>query len=313
MTSPPGSENRLICPNCGAVNPPFTTICASCGVRIEDFRSALPRLEHLKSSREASHREHLEDEKKLILQDELRKSQHSFRRLLIVLGAVLLAIGLVVVLGVVLYANRVKEARAEMERQYAASLDCLRQEDYACARDGFHALMQAGASYYDLEEKLDVAQIGLARQYLASGQLEAAIAEMDNLLARSPSSLEGAQVRNTARLGLARQYVASGQWETALMELERLLADDPGSLEAVQLRGAARLGLASKYLASNQWEAAVRELNDLLVDQPGNAEAEQLLKKSYDRWIDQLWAPWNFLKRQAVIKERDARFPPEGK
>jgi len=213
VTTPSDLRNRLVCPNCHAVNAPNTTVCPSCGIKIEDFRIALPRLQQIRSSSVAMHREMLEDEKQLKIQDSIKASNRSFRRLLLVLVVVLVIAGLVVSVGGVLYANRVKQTRAEMEAQYLKSLTCLQEEDYVCAKDGFQKLILAGAEYPELDKRLSDAQYGLAQQYYKSGQWEKSAQELNDLLLRDPGNqasvilLKDAYDRWIDQLGLEGKWI----------------------------------------------------------------------------------------------------------
>ena len=191
MTTPSDPSNRLICPNCHAVNAPNTTICISCGIKVEYFRSALPRLEQMKSSSVAMHQEQLDDAKRLTIQDSIKDSKRSFRRLLLILLVVLVVGGLIAALGGVLYANRVKQTRAEQDAQYLKSISCFQEQDFVCAKDGFQSLIWLGTDYPQLDEKLNAAQYGLAQQYYESGQWEKSVEELNDLLLRDPGNQSG--------------------------------------------------------------------------------------------------------------------------
>jgi tetratricopeptide (TPR) repeat protein len=191
VTTPSDPGNRLVCPNCHAVNAPNTTICISCGIKVEDFRSALPRLEQMKSSSVAMHREQLEDAKRLKIQDSIKDSKRSFRRLLLILVVVLAVGGLAAAFGGILYANRVKQTRAEQDAQYLKSISCFQEQEYGCAKEGFQNLIWLGAEYPQLNEKLNAAQYGLAQQYFESGQWERSVQELNDLLLRDPGNKSG--------------------------------------------------------------------------------------------------------------------------
>jgi hypothetical protein len=181
-------KNRLICPNCNALNPPGTIVCMSCGIRIEDFKIALPRLEQIKLSRAELHREQLEDEKKLNIQENNLHNYRSLRKLLLIWVTVVFALGLVVSAGAAVYANQVKQTREEQRILYETSLVCLVKEDYVCARDGFRTLMESGANFPGIRDDLNVAQYRLARQYFDSGQWESTVQELNELLKRDPGN-----------------------------------------------------------------------------------------------------------------------------
>lgn len=188
MTIAPDSENRLICPSCNALNAPHARICSSCGINIDDFRSALPRIQQIKDDHTALQVEKLEDEKVLQIQDDIKKSHKAFQRLLLFLLLGIVIVGLIVSGGAVLYANRVKQTQEEIKSYYDASLTCLQAEQYLCARDGFRALLASNADLPYLPKYLNQAQFGLAQQYFDSGQWEDAVAELNDLLQRDPGN-----------------------------------------------------------------------------------------------------------------------------
>lgn len=231
MTVQPEPDNRLICPNCQALNAPYATICVSCGVQMEEFRAALPRLQQLKLDRAVSHQEMLKDEVTVQIKNEVHRSVSAFRKLLLFLLLSAIIAGIIISIAAYLYANQVKRTQEEIQAKINASLACLRAEKYVCAKDGFQELIVSGADSPQLIENLNLAQHGLAKQYYESGQ----------------------------------------------------------------------------------WEKAINELEDLLQRDPGNQQAVALLKDSYSKWIEQLGLEGRWLKKWAVRREMDARFPPGDK
>lgn len=212
MTTPSDLRNRLVCPNCHAVNAPNTRVCISCGIKIEDFRTALPRLEEIRSSSVAMHREQLEDAKQLKIQDSIKDSKRSFRRLIVILLIVLVLGGLVASFGGMLYANRIKQTRAELEAEYLKSATCLQKQDYLCARDGFQTLIWAAADFPDLDERLNDAQFGLAQQYYSSGQWEQSVQELNALLLRDPGNQAGVSLLKDSYDRWIDQLRLEGKW-----------------------------------------------------------------------------------------------------
>ena len=92
---------------------------------MEDFRTALPRLEQIKSSQAALHWERLEDEKQLEIERSVKSSQHSFRRLLLIFFVGVVLFGLIVTIVAVLYSNRVRQSQEELRILYETSLRCM--------------------------------------------------------------------------------------------------------------------------------------------------------------------------------------------
>ncbi len=212
MTISPDSENRLICPSCHALNVPHARVCSSCGVNIEDFRSALPRLQRIKENHTASHLEKLEDEKILRIQDDINKSRKAFQRLLFFLVLVILISVLFVSGGAVWYANRVKQTQEEIKAYYENSLTCLHAENYLCARDGFRVLLATEPSMPNALEYLNQAQFGLAQQYYSSGQWEETINELNDLLRRDPGNQEAVALLKISYDRWIDQLRLEGSW-----------------------------------------------------------------------------------------------------
>lgn len=212
MTTSPDSENRLICPSCHSLNAPHARICSSCGVNIEDFRSALPRLQQIKDTYTASHLEKLEGEKALQIQDDVKKSRKAFQRLLLFLFLGILITGILVSGGAVLYANRIKQTQEEIKVYYKESLACLQAQKYLCARDGFKALTATDTSLPNVPEYLNQAQFGLAQQYFNSGQWEDTVNELDDLLQRDPGNQEAVALLKASYDRWINQLGLEGSW-----------------------------------------------------------------------------------------------------
>ena len=208
----PDSENRLICPNCQSLNFPYAVICPSCGIKIEDFRAAMPRLQQLKETKAASQREKLENEKVIQIEEETTKGRKTFRKLLLFLTSGIFLAGLIVSVGAILYASRVKQTQEEFKAQYEASLICLENENYLCARDGFQTLIVSGDDFFNLQEYLNQAQFGLAKQYYETGQWEEAVTELDLLLQNDPSNKEAVSLLKISYDRWINQLGIEGKW-----------------------------------------------------------------------------------------------------
>ncbi len=222
MTNLSDSENKLICPSCHALNAPHARVCSSCGVNIEDFRSALPRLQQIKESHTASHLEKLEDEKTQQIQDDLIKSRKVFQRLLLFLLLGILFFGLLVSGGALLYANRVKQSQQEIKVYYDESLACLRAKKYLCARDGFKTLLAIDADLPKVLDYLNQAQLGLAKQYYDSGQWEVTVIELNDLLQRDPGNQEAVALLKISYSRWIEQLELESNWfQKWLVQRER--------------------------------------------------------------------------------------------
>ena len=212
MTVQPDSENRLICPNCQSLNSPYATVCSSCGIKIEDFRVAMPRLQQLKETKATSQREKFESEKVIQIEEEIQKSRKTFRKLLLFLTSGIFLAGLIVSVGAILYAKRVKQMQKELKAQYEASLFCLKNEKYLCARDGFQSLIGGKDDFPNLSGYLNQAQFGLAKQYYETGQWEEAVTEFDLLLQNDPSNKEAVSLLKVSYDRWIDQLGLEGKW-----------------------------------------------------------------------------------------------------
>lgn len=177
-----------------------------------DFRAALPHLEQLKSQNAIWHREKLEDEKAIIIKDEVQKSQSGFRKLILILLICVLILGAIVSVVTFLYANRVKQTRDELQAQYDSSLACLKTQQYLCARDGFQKLLTSGEDFPDLANNLNLAQFGLAQQYFDSGQWENAVKELKILLQTDPGNKNAVDLLRTSYDRWIEQLGLEGKW-----------------------------------------------------------------------------------------------------
>jgi hypothetical protein len=203
-------DNRLVCPNCQALNTPNTVICAGCGVDMDAFRASMPRLQRIKREEAQSHREQLKGEMGSWLQEEKKISRASFMRLMLGLFVVVMIIGLVVSLGSFLYASQYRKSQDDIRNQFDASKLCLQQKNYICARDGFQSLKNAGIA--NLDDYINQAQLGIAQQYLDSGQSEKAVSELRNLLERDPGNQPAIDLLKLAYGRWIKQLDTEGNW-----------------------------------------------------------------------------------------------------
>lgn len=212
MTVQSESENRLSCPNCQALNVPYAVICTSCGIKMDEFRAALPRLQQLKENQASSHRELLADEVEYHIKDDVHKSTGAFRKLILALLVFMVIAGVVVSISAYFYANRVKQSQAEIQARYEASLACLQEEKYSCAQDGFVILINSGINWPELAENLNQAQFGLAKQYFESGQWESAVSKLKDLLERDPGNQKAIRLLKESYNQWIKQLGIEGNW-----------------------------------------------------------------------------------------------------
>jgi tetratricopeptide (TPR) repeat protein len=222
VTTSPDPENRLICPNCHALNAPLASVCTSCGVNIDDFRTALPRLQQIRINNKASQLEILNDEKTLQIQDEVTSGHKAFQKLLLVLFFAILITGLMVSGGAVLYANLIKQEQEKINISYQKSLVCLQAQKFLCARDGFKSLLTLNTRLPNIMEYLNQAQFGLALQYFDSGQWEMSVIEFNDLLQRDPGNQKAIDLLKEAYDRWVDQLRLEGKWfQKWLVQRER--------------------------------------------------------------------------------------------
>ena len=221
-------EDRHICANCRALNPPQATICVSCGVHLETFRAAAPRLRELQESDGEAHARRLTDEASSRVAREVASGKRLLGLQLWVLLAATGVLAIVVVLGAAYFANRARLRQERLANEYQEAQACLQAQDYLCARNKFENLLFEEPEYPGVRENFIEAHYGLAQQYTRSGK----------------------------------------------------------------------------------WKAAIGELDALLELIPGDEDALSLMKKVYDRWIDDAISRGNLITAWSIRRQRDARFPP---
>lgn len=189
MTTTAESDYRPLCPNCQALVPPRSVVCASCGVNLDQFRAALPGMRRAQDERvEIQERDLHVEHAQRVAEENFRtreQSRQGLRMLLIV--AALLTVIVAALSAWVVLAQRQHEARLQAEYEAAAS--CLSAEDYLCARDRFQALIAEEEAFRDAREQLALARYGLAAQYADAGLWSNAIDELDALLETRPGDV----------------------------------------------------------------------------------------------------------------------------
>jgi len=154
--------------------------------------------------------------------NEMARSQRQWRRQMLGLLAAGVLVALVVV-GVSLWHDHAQRLRRAREaRMYEQAMACLQGEDYLCARDGFVVLLREDPQYGDAQSRLINARLGLARQYRAAGQWQAAVAELDQALRTSPTETDALSLLQDVYDAWLEDALSRGDWLTALrVQLQR--------------------------------------------------------------------------------------------
>ena len=104
------------------------------------------------------------------------------------------------------------------------------------------------------------------------GEREAAIAEMESVLAAEPP----ASLANDLKVALAQMLAANGNEVGARRRVEEVLAADPGNAEALKMR-------AGWLLEADEIDEAISVLRQALDTQPSDVEAIEALATAYSR------------------------------
>lgn len=179
-------EPILECPNCHALNGPGSLVCVACGARIAQLRELLPRLRQRQEARAAGHRDRLAEDARAISVDATAGGWRRLRWQLLAAVIAAAALGALLWAGTATYTGHALQRRDRLTAAFQSADACLVRAQYACARDGFIALLAEEHAYPGAHERLLDARYGLARQYADAGQWQPAIAESDALLRVAP-------------------------------------------------------------------------------------------------------------------------------
>ena len=217
-------EETRPCPSCGALNYAQAVICVSCGVDMDMYLAAQPRLHALQADAVTLNQEQLEEEAAQAIAAEKAKSRQQLRRqvrILLMIGGVLavMALGAGALVGF-----RLQLRRERLEALYTKAMLCLGAQEYLCARSGFAALLKEAPHYEDAQARLLSARLGLAERYMEEQQWAMAIQELDALLQEAPA--------DAMALGLMEE--AYNQWlnEAQAQENRALAAFIQAQIEA---------------------------------------------------------------------------------
>lgn len=209
-------EATSICPNCQALNPPNTLVCASCGISLAGFEAALPRFRQLQSEQAQAHNEAVTERISELAQAEADRSHRAYGRQVRLLLVVAAVVGLLAVLGSGLLGNQVRLRKERLARQYESALACLSSGRYQCARDELVTLLREDSTYLGAQENLAQARYGLAEQYASNGQWQAGINELKAQLRDSPDDTTALwKVQEMYDRWLA-DAIRRGDWRTVL-------------------------------------------------------------------------------------------------
>jgi hypothetical protein len=200
-------------------------------------------------------------------------------------------------------AGKWEEALAEIERGLAERPNQPEfLEERALARQGL------AAARGEREQQEVAAALAQIRRIAAGGQWEAALAKLDECLAKRPNQPEFLEERDVVRRGLAaargqrerqevetalgqvRELSGAGKWEEALAKIEEFLAKRPNLPEFLEERDRARQGLAAargqreqqevkaalaqirQIGATGNWEEALAKVEEYIARRPNQPE-----------------------------------------
>jgi tetratricopeptide (TPR) repeat protein len=228
-----GDDEFLVCPNCDTLNHPNMIVCISCGVRLDTYQAVNQRYQTHRNEDVENRLDLLKTETEQSVQQEVQLGQRTFQRGLIIL-AVMFAGLVILVWGAAAIISSYQRAKlAELAAIYTEGTDCLKLEDWLCARNAFEKLSQKDPAYRDTLDLLIKAQTNLSDQYLKNGQTSLALQGLEaaeQLKKGDPTLLN--RIFDVHRI-LANQYAAGGRWEDSLNELDLALQIRPGDALAL--------------------------------------------------------------------------------
>ena len=155
------------------------------------------------------------------------------------------------------------------------------------------------------DEKNASDAITQAKNDIAGGNYDKAIAELNRILKDDPNNAEAKKLleeakakkaaaekaETDAKIAQAKKDVGNGDYEKAIAALNQILKDDPNNAEAKKLLEEAKakkadadrnakVAQAKKDIDSGNYDKAIAELNQILKDDPNNAEAKKLLEEA---------------------------------
>lgn len=209
-------ETPSLCPNCQALNPPNTLVCASCGINLAGFEAALPRFRQLQSEQAQAHDEAVAERVSELAHAEADRGRWVFGRQMRILLVVAAAVSLLAIFGSGLLGNQARLRKERLARQYEKALICLSNEHYQCARDELLALLREDSKYPGARDNLAQARYGLAEQYARDGQWQAGVNELKAQLRESPDdSTASRKVQEMYDRWLA-DAINRGDWWTVM-------------------------------------------------------------------------------------------------
>ena len=155
------------------------------------------------------------------------------------------------------------------------------------------------------DEKNASDAITQAKNDIAGGNYDKAIAELNRILKDDPNNAEAKKLleeakskkaaaekaETDAKIAQAKKDVGNGDYEKAIAALNQILKDDPNNAEAKKLLEEAKakkadadrnakVAQAKKDIDSGNYDKAIAELNQILKEDPNNAEAKKLLEEA---------------------------------
>lgn len=156
---------------------------------MELFHQALPHIQEREIERARIQEEELVAAAAETVAQQTEQNRQQGNRQLVILLAVLGVLAFMVISVAAAYRYFEAERRARLASDFATAATCLEIQDYQCALAGFESVVERDASYEGARLGLRDARIGLAGQFAASGQWDAAIGELELALEIDPANL----------------------------------------------------------------------------------------------------------------------------
>jgi Tfp pilus assembly protein PilF len=219
------------CPHCGALNHPNAVVCVGCGVHLDTYAEVRERFDEQQEIKGKERREKLLLAASEAGQKDVRDSQHMMAKSLKFAGAGLLCLAVIVLAAAALLGSLERQRRERTQANFDNGLACMAEENFLCARDAFQDVLRQNHEYPEAVEKLAEARIGLAKTYVATGQFNQALTELDTLLSEHPDDPRVLSWAVELHIQVAEEYADSKQWQRAIQELDASLRYQPADTE----------------------------------------------------------------------------------
>jgi tetratricopeptide (TPR) repeat protein len=224
----PTSEH-LDCPNCGALNPPDTVICHSCGVNIARFDALLPQMQDLQSEYATKHATQLVLESATQVAEEVQLGKARFKmqvRWFILILFLLVGIGSLLTFG---YTHYIELRRARRAALYEKGIICLENGDFGCALVNLTKVAREDRNYSDVCEALRETRVSLWKRAVQEENWEEAVSLLEANLRYDPNDAQSARFLSQTYQRWLQSAAENRHWLTYLWVLLRRMLGRPRS------------------------------------------------------------------------------------